>query len=156
MSRFYTINIQGTSFTATADLFNVAATSGMMFKLHQLEINAVSQTAVQELTVSIKRMTATVSNGTGGSSFTPLPFLSTDAASTITARVSDATTRATTSGSTSYLFPLAWNVLNGLIWVPAPEYRPSFSISQNLIIGLETAPSASLTTDAYIIVEELG
>jgi hypothetical protein len=153
MSRFYTVQFNAVTATAVQDLFNISATSGMAFKLHQLELGSDNQTAVGEVRVSIKRLTATVTNGTGGSSATMIPLLSTDSAATITGRTNDATTRASTSGSTSLLFELGWNLLNGLIFIPAPEYRPSFAISQNLLIGLETAPSSAII-DGYIILEE--
>lgn len=154
MSRFYTVQFNNVAITAAQDLFNVAATSGMAFKLHQLEISADSATTAAELRVSLQRWTATVTNGSGGSAPTPAPLLSTDSAATFTARTND-TTRSSNTGTKTILFEFGWNLLNGLIFVPAPEYRPSFAISQNMIIGLETAPGSSVTCDGYIVVEEL-
>jgi hypothetical protein len=153
MSRFYTIQFNAVTATAVQDLFNVAATSGMAFKLHQLELASDSATSSASVRVSIQRWTATVTNGSAGTAPTALPMLSTDAAATITARAND-TTRATNSGTKSVLFEMGWNLLNGLIFVPAPEYRPSFAISQNMIVGLETAP-ASTIIDGYAILEDI-
>jgi len=154
MARPYVIQFNNIAVTAAQDLFNIAATSGMAFVLHQFELNSESSSSAAELRVVIKRMTATVTNGSGGSVATISALASTDAAATVTGRTND-TTRATTSGSTTNLFPFGWNVLNGLLFCPPPEIRPTFGVSQNLLIGLETAPAASTTMDGYIVIEEL-
>lgn len=154
MSRPYVIQFNNVAVTAAQDLFNIAATSGMAFVLYQFELNSESSSAAAELRVIIKRLTATVTNGSGGSSATISPLYSTDGAATVTGRTND-TTRATTNGTTTNLFSFGWNVLNGLLFCPIPEIRPVFGLSQNLLIGLETAPGSSTTMDGYIVIEEL-
>lgn len=154
MSRPYVIQFNNISVSAAQDLFNIAATGSMAFVLYQFELNSESSSTAAELRVVLKRLTATVTNGSGGASATISPLSSTDAAATITGRTND-TTRATTTGSTTNLFPFGWNVLNGLLFVPPPELRPTFAPNQNLLIGLETAPGSATTMDGYVVIEEL-
>jgi hypothetical protein len=156
MARFYALQFNNVSVSAAQDLFAVRCGANIGIKLHQFELNSESSTAPAELRVIIKRMTATVTLGSGGSTNqTPSPLLSTDAACSITNAGLNNTGRATTSGSTTNLFPFGWNVLNGLLFVPAPEWRPSFAVNEALIIGLETAPGSATTMNAYIVIEEL-
>jgi hypothetical protein len=154
MARPYVIQFNNVAVTAAQDLFNIAATSGMAFILHQFELNSENSSSAAELRVVVKRLTATVTNGSGGGVATISPLAPTDAAATVTGRIND-TTRATTTGSTTNLFPFGWNVLNGLFFCPPPEIRPIFSISQNLLIGLETAPGTSTTMNGYVVIEEI-
>jgi hypothetical protein len=154
MARPYVIQFNNVAVTAAQDLFNIASTSGMAFVLHQLELNSESSSSAAELRVVIKRLTATVTNGSGGGAATISALSSTDATATVTGRIND-TTRATTSGSTTNLFSFGWNVLNGLLFCPPPEIRPTFGISQNLLIGLETAPGSSTTLNGYVVIEEI-
>jgi hypothetical protein len=155
MSRPYVIQFNNVSVSAAQDLFNVAATSGMSFMLHQFELNSENSSSAAELRVVIKRLTATVTNGSGGSAATISPIGSSlDTTATVTGRLND-TTRATTSGTTTNLFPFGWNVLNGLFFCPPPEIRPVFGLSQNMLIGLETAPASATTMNGYVVIEEL-
>lgn len=155
IGRIYTIPFSRVTITAVQDLWNAAATASMVFELHSINLGCESATAAEECAIQIKRMTATVTNGTGGASVTPVPNASTQAAATITCRCNDASTRATTSGSTTVLFSDTWQMTNGYVFQWAPEDRLQFSLSQNLIIGLETAPSASHVSSGVITVAEL-
>lgn len=152
--RIYTIPFTRISITATQDLWNVTATASMAFELHSINLGAEGAVSAEELSVQFKRMTATVTPGTSGAAVTPVPALSTNTAATITCRCND-TGRATTSGSTTALFSDTWQLANGYIYQWAPEDRPFFSLSQNLLIGLETAPSGAHVCSGVITVAEL-
>jgi hypothetical protein len=153
MSRFYAVQFANVTASAAQDLFSVLATANMAFKLCEFQLSADAATAVAELRLSIKRLPATVTVGSGGSAVTPQPMHSTTSAATITARAND-TTRATTSGTPVTLFSASINVLNGWQFLPPPEYRPAFAPSQALVIGMEVAPS-SVVFDAYAVLEEV-
>lgn len=156
MARVYSIIIDGVNVSAQQDLMNIAATANMAFTVIELDIESDNQSSVQQMAIVLKKMTATVTNGTGGSSFTPIPLLGSDAASTITARINDSSTRATTGGTTTKLESFSLNVLNGYnkVW-GLPEMRPVWRPSENLILGLETTPSTTFEMRAYLKVMEL-
>jgi hypothetical protein len=155
IGRIYTISFSKISVSSVQDLWNVAATSSMAFELHSINLGAEGVSAAEEVTISISRLTATVTNGTGGSSVTPASISPTQTGATVTARRNDSTTRASTSGSTTNLFYDTWQLTNGYIYQWAPEDRLQFSLSQNMIIGLETAPAASHNVSGSITVAEL-
>ena len=155
IGRIYTISFSKISVSLVQDLWNVAATSSMAFELHSINLGAEGATSAEEVTISIVKMTATVTNGTGGASVTPAPISSSQGGSTITARRNDSTTRASTNGTTTNLFYDTWQLTNGYIYQWAPEDRLQFSLSQNMIIGLETAPGAAHNVSGSITVAEL-
>ena len=154
IGRIYTISFQKISVSAAQDLFNVAATASMAFELHSINLGAEGVTAAEEVTIDISRLTATVTNGTGGAAVTPAPNASSQAGATITARRND-TGRATTNGTTTVLWNDTWQLTNGYVYQWAPEDRLQFGLSQNMIIGLETAPGAAHNVSATITVAEL-
>jgi len=155
MPRYYTLSFNNVSVSAAQDLFALKCTASIGITLHQFEINSESSSAPAELRVIIKRFGATVTLGSGGSTNqTPNPLMSTDTACSITTAGLNNTARATTNGTNVTLFSWGWNVLNGLLFVPAPEWRPSFAVSEGCIIGLETAPGSATTMDAYIVFSE--
>lgn len=154
MSRFYSIQFNNVSISAAQDLFSVLATSGMAFKLCEFQLSADASTTTSQLRLSIKRLPATVTVGSGGASCTVNPMSSTNAAATVTARSND-TSRATTNGTAATLFSASINVLNGWQFLPPPEYRPVIAPSQALVCGMEVAPSAATVFDAYAVLEEI-
>lgn len=154
MSRFYSIQFNNVTVSAAQDLFSVLSTANMAFKLCEFQLSADASNTTSELRLSIKRLPATVTVGSGGAACTVNALASTNAAATITARSND-TTRATTSGTAATLFSASINVLNGWQFLPPPEYRPSFAPSQGMVIGMEVAPGAATVFDAYAVLEEL-
>ena len=152
--RIYTIPFSKISISAAQDLWNVAATAGMAFELHSINLGAETATTAEEVSIQIKRLTATVTNGTAGAVVVPVPNPSSSTAATITCRCND-TGRGSTSGSTTVLFSDTWQLTNGYIYQWAPEDRPMFVLSQNLLIGLETAPAGAHVCSGIITVAEL-
>jgi hypothetical protein len=155
VGRIYTLSFQKISVSLAQDLFNVAATASMAFELHSINLGAETVTAAEEVTIDVTRMTATVTNGTGGATVTPAPTVSSQAGATITARRNDATTRATTSGTSTVMWTDTWQLTNGYVYQWAPEDRIQFNLSQNMIIGLDTAPGAAHNVSGSITVAEL-
>ena len=154
MGRLYTVEFNNVAISAAQDLFSILATSNMAFAVHAIELGQKTLTAWEAREVTIQRFPATVTQGSGGSSYTPAKLGPNDAAATLTAHVND-TTLATTSGSAAILFARAWELLNGFFWMPPPESRPIVAPGQALIVRLGTAPSASMTGSGYCVVEEL-
>lgn len=150
MSLPYYASFSGVTISAAQDLFNVAATSSVGFELAEFTICPDNVTTSAEVRLSIKRMTATVTNGSGGSAITWVKQNTSNTAAVLTGRMND-TTRATTTGSTTVFASVGMQLLNGYQFLPPPEHRPQLVASENLIIGLETAPASS-TWSGYIVV----
>lgn len=153
MSRVYTVQFNNIAVTAVQDLIGVYSGANMAFELHEIFIGQISATAIGNLRLSIKRMLATVTSGSGGSAPTPQKAINGDAAATVTARAND--TIQATATSTSVLRSDVFNVINGYLWLPAPDDRPIIAPSQALIVSLDTAPGASETMSGTATFREL-
>lgn len=161
MGRIYTVPYQGTVTAAgtDADLFALKPAAGKPIRLRGLKLcqwSEVGDAQEEGLRISIARMTATITDGSGGGSVTPVPVQGNTPASGFTARCND-TTVATTSGSTTIIEEFAWNVRNSPFetWWPDPDFAPDAKNAEGIIIRMQTtlADDASFAMTAYV--EEL-
>jgi len=104
--------------------------------------------------VRIRRVPATVTAGSGGSTPTPRRLNFGDAVATITAHAND-TTAMTSSGTIEDLLQDMAVFFNGFLFVATPREDIIIQPSQGLAINLPTAPSASTNMSWTAIVEEL-
>lgn len=117
----------------------------------------VSDAAEENLRITVRHMTATVTIGSGGSAVTPVanrPGTADIAAAGFTARCNDATV-ATTSGTSVIMEELAWNERN-TPWeryIPE-ELRPVAVQGEALIVRMESTPADDLTAELTFFVEE--
>lgn len=155
MSRIYYVAINAVAATAAQDIFEILPADDKPVVLHGFEISQSSDTDSEQLQVLVKRLPATVTSGTGGSSATIQKRISSDANASFAAEINN-TSRASTSTTAQPLFSIGWNVLSGCGMLLTPETRPIFVQGEALIIGLEGAPADSITLNGYLIVEELG
>jgi hypothetical protein len=132
--------------TAVQDIWNLFAGSSNGIQLHWLQATAASVTTAAQIRLRLKRGTATVTNGSGGS--TPAKNLVDDGdskASGSTVHAND-TTQATTSGNfTGFVEYFQWNVLLPFDYMPGPEDedRPTCSVSEALILDLPAVITAT-------------
>jgi hypothetical protein len=111
--------------------------------------------AEENIRITVNRLAATVTNGSGGSAVTPAPTDPADPAASFTARCND-TTVATTSGSTTLKEELGWNI-RSTPWeriIDEPD-RPVFRQGEALIIRLEDTPTDDITSVLTFLIEEL-
>lgn len=138
--------------TAVQDIFSVLAGSTKGIQLHHIHLEAASVTTAAEIRLRLKRGTATVTQGSGGTNVTPMIVDAGDTlASTAVAHVND-TTQATTSGNfTGYVIYFQWNVLLPFDYMPGPEDedRETGLVSQALILDLP-ATIVSTTMSGFI------
>src|SRR4051812_28729632 len=160
--REYTVSFENVAITAVQDLFNLAPAADKPIRLIGLTLSNVGGAAdagdAQEelLRLSIRRMTATVTNGTGGSTPTPVRKDIDDAAASFTSRCNDATTRATTTGTNDLWLPDGWNVrIPYAMWFPEDWHLESQATTQHVIIGLDTAPADSLSVSGCAFLREI-
>src|SRR5579872_5648704 len=132
--------------TTVQDIWSILAGASNGIQLHWLQCTASGVTTAAELRLRLKRGTATVTIGSGGS--TPTKNLVDDGdskASGSTLHAND-TTQATTSGNfTGYLEYFQWNVLLPFDYMPGPEDedRPACSVSEAWILDLPAVITAT-------------
>lgn len=152
MSRVYTIEFSGVSVTAVQDLLSIYTGGTIAAQLHAIQIGQITGTTVANLAISLKRLTGTITDGTGGTAVTPAPLDPGNAAATATARAND-TTQAT--GTVTTLMADVFNTVNGYLLQFAPDDRPIVGLSSALILSLNTAPGAAMTMSGTLTFEEL-
>jgi hypothetical protein len=152
--RTYTINFRAVSISAVQDLCAAYAGASMGIEVVSITLGQITQTSVEECQISIKRLPATVTAGTGGSAMTPTPDTDTDSAATFTARINDVT-QATSGGTVVYPHTDVWNEVNGYQWIFPERARPSCKLSEALIFSLDSAPAAGRTTNGSMKIREL-
>lgn len=152
--RVYTIEFDNVSVAAVQDALAVYAGSGMAFKVHEVTLGQITATSIGNLRLTLKRLPATVTAGSGGSTPTPRKLNNGDAAATVTAHAND-TTQATTSGTSQTLRGDIFNVINGFLYQPAPDDRPVIAPGQAFIVSLDSAPASAQTMSGTVTIEEL-
>lgn len=151
MSRMYSAVFEGVAVTAVQDLFEITAGNSSVI-IHAVSITNDSDETSQQLPFSIKRVTGTVTSGSGGSVVTPAKLNSNSAAASSTVEANN-TTRAT--GTIETIRRKSENVLNGAHWLFTPEERIVLSPSETMVVGLEAAPTASINLSGEMILEEI-
>lgn len=149
--RVYSVSFTNVSISAVQDLFSIINSASTTFELHEFAIYADAATTLAQLRVLIKRCTASWVIGSGGSAATFVRRKTKDSATSLTGRTND-TARAT--GTFETWVPKVVNELNGLEFLPAPEDRPCFNVSEQMVIGLEVAPGSATVFDGYCLIEE--
>lgn len=132
--------------TAVQDIFSLLAGTTKGIQLHHIHLEAASITTAAQIRLRLKRGTATVTQGSGGTAPTPGAVDAGDSlAATAVLRVND-TTQATTSGNfTGLIIYFQWNVLLPFDYMPGPEDedREKGLVSQALILDLPAVITAT-------------
>jgi hypothetical protein len=162
MGRIYSVVYTGTITTAGADtdLLSLQPADDRPCKLRGMllsQITEVGDTGEEGLRITIRRMGATFTVGSGGSAITAVASLQ-DSADTVwgfTARCND-TTVATTSGTNQVLVELGW--LNRMspyeMWFPDVPFAPKVKQGEGLVVKLETTLIDDMTGCFTFYVEE--
>lgn len=157
MGRIYTVSVSGTFANASGDtdLIEILPADDKPVKLRGFIIGQTSEVgdaAEEGLRLSILRLPATVTSG-NGSSTTPKPMDSADAAAGAACETIGATV-ATTSGTADTLVELAWNIRGSPYewWAPDDRFAPKAKQGEGLVVRLQTtvADDISGTFTAWI------
>jgi len=161
MSRIYTVVFQGTVTNAGGDQdwLEVLPADDKPVRLRGMkygQISEVADAAEEGLRISILRLPATVTSGSGGSAPTPAPLDSADVAAGFAAEVNN-TTIATTNGTIITLEELAWNIRNSPYetWWPDERFAPIVKQGEALIIRQQTTVADDITACLTFYLEEL-
>jgi hypothetical protein len=144
MGRIYSVSFSGTITNAggDTDLLEIVPADDKPVKLRGFSLaqtSEVGDTAEEGLRVSIIRLPATLTSGSGGSAATPAPMDSADAAAGCTCEVNN-TTVATTSSTAVVLAEYAWNIrISPMeIWFPDPAFAPKVKGAEGLVVRQQT------------------
>ena len=147
MSRIYTVSYQGTVTNAggDSDLLEILPADDKPVKLRGFLLSQTSEvgdTAEEGLRISVLRLPATVTSGSGGSAVTPAPMDSADTAAGASCECNN-TTVATTSSTAVTLAELGWNERNSPYewWAPDANYAPKAKQGEGIVVRMQTTPA---------------
>lgn len=159
MSRIYTVSYTGTLTAAggNADLLEILPADDKPVKLRGMYLSQSSElgdAAEESLRITIKRLAATVTSG-NGTSVTPAAMDSADAAAGFASECNGATI-ATTSGATTTLAEMAWNIRNSPLdmWFPDERFCPKAKQGEALVVRCEDTPADDITVELTFWIEE--
>lgn len=161
LGRLYVVQFTGVSVAAQQDLFYVKPAADKICVIEGVFVSNVGGAAdagdAQEELYSVELiyLPATVTAGTGGTAFTPVPKLVNDTAAGFTARVNDATTVATTSGTAVKRHSDGWNVRVPYVYLPLPEHRDIVANAAAIVFRLGSTPADAVTCNGTMLVREM-
>lgn len=164
MSRIYAIPFSGavTAAGTDTDLWSFQPADDKPIKLRGFtlgQISEVGDSAEEGLRITVKRLPATFTVGSGGNAVTAAAPIgsSGDTVWGFTARTND-TTVATTSGTAQVLDEFGWNERNSPYehWYPDVAFCPGAKEAQGLVIRMETTLADDFTFSGVAWVEEEG
>lgn len=157
MSRIYTVPFNGTLANAggDVDLVELLPADDKPVKLRGFKFGQTSElgdSAEEQLRISIMRLPATVTGGSGGSAVTPTPDDSAQTAAGCAAEANN-TTVATTNGSAVTLEEFSINIR-----APFETWWPDFAWKakqgEALVIRCQSTPADDLSAQWTAIIEE--
>lgn len=160
LGRLYVVEFHAVAITAQQDLFYLKPAADKPIWIEEAHIdvtggNADAGDAQEELyRIELIKLPATVTVGSGGSSFTPTPVMTNDAAAGFTARTND-TVVATTSGTALNMDSGGMNSRTEYKYLPLPEHRIPFANAQAIVLRLVTTPNDSVLVNGSMLVREL-
>lgn len=164
MGRIYAVPLSGTVTAAggDTDLFSLQPADDKPILLRGFKLGQISEvgdTAEEGLRITVKRLPATFTVGSGGSSVTAAAPMNSsgDTVWGFTARVND-TTVATSSGTVQVLDEVGWNERNTPceVWYPDSAYCPGAIQGQGIVVRMETTLADDMTFTGVAFVEEFG
>lgn len=163
MARIYSVSFEAVAVTAAQDFFEINPAANKPCRFVGLFLSQSSDTgdaAEEILRVSITRIPATFTTGSGGTAITEgtdgaWTVKATDQTAAFAAEVNN-TTIATSSATIQHIFAYQFNIRTGLeLWFP-PEVQPEFINGAAGVVRLLAAPTDSLTMSGTLFVSEEG
>lgn len=162
MPRIYSVPYSGTVTAAggDTDLFSLQPADDRPIKILEFtlgQISEVGDTQEEGLRITVRRMTATFTVGSGGSSISAAAPINDAGGSTwgFTARAND-TTVATTSGTNQVLDEVGWNERNTPCQIVYADIDrcPVAKQTEALVIRMETTLADDMTFTGRVVVQE--
>lgn len=137
--------------TAVQDIFSLKASASNGIQIHWIHLESTNVAAFP-CRMRLKRGTATVTQGSGGTIVTPAPLDINEIAAATVAHIND-TTQATTNGAFTTLAGFQWDTILPWDFLPPPEARPGCTVSQGLVLDLP-AIIAGVTISGFMAFSE--
>jgi len=161
MGRIYAVPYTGTIATnsgAACDLIEILPADDKPIKLRGWALSQSSEVgdaAEENLRISVVRLGATVTSGSGGSAVTPVPMDSADAAAGFAAECNN-TSVATSSGTTTVIEEYGWNERNTPYehWYPDERFCPKAKQGEALVVRRQSTLADTITAELTFWVEE--
>lgn len=155
MSRIYTATFKFVTIAAAQDLISLKGSTGKVCRLRRawLSMNDTGIQTAQGLRLNVKYASATLTQGSGGSTPTPRPLDPGDPAASFTAHAND-TTPATTSGAFTDLNPDGGHNYGGFN-LPFRD-GPVFGLNEGIVFELNSTVSGTCNFSGGVEVEEFG
>lgn len=157
MGRRYVVAFSAVAVTTVIDFFEIKAASTKPLKLLAVKISQnteVGDAQSEQLHILVKRAAGSYTSGSAGTTPTPVPLISGDAAASFTCEANNTTQASAGTGTLTTLLADADHVQAGWNYLPTPETLITCQAAEALVISLGTAPADSITFNGYAIVEE--
>lgn len=159
--RIFTVPWTGTVTNAggNTDLWEILPADDRPCRIRGIRFGQTSETgdaAEESVRISVIRMRATVTSGSGGSAGAPEQVDLAAQAPTFASETNN-TTVATTSGDTEIVEELAWNIRATPyeVWYPDPDFAPMAVQGEGLLIRLQSTVTDDVTFAGTLWVEEV-
>jgi hypothetical protein len=140
--------------TAVQDILSIKSGSATCVEVHYIELNAAGVTSPAEIRLRMKRMTGTLTAGSGGSAPSINAMDDGDSkAANATVRAND-TTQASATTATNLGLYWQWNVLLPFQYLPAPENRLMIQAAEQLVLDLPAVIATAITMSGFILWRE--
>lgn len=155
MSRIYSVTFENVSVSAAQDLVQIKGASNKVLRILRRWVNATDTSIPtgQMLRLRERVLPATVTDGSGGSTPTPVKHDQGDAAASFTA-LANSTTQATTNGTAVVIYATGCHVYNGFDDVH--DEPPTVIPTASYVFELLGAPSGTVHLSGGVEVEEIG
>lgn len=155
MRGMYSAVFAGVSVSVAQDLFELTASADTPIIIHRIEIGQDTDETSQQSVIKLTRSTSGSTSGSGGSTATPVKLGGTgDVAADTVVEINNTT--ALSGGTSVQIGRRSFNWLNGFVFAPTPEERPTISCGERFTVNLPTAPSSALTVSGEIVFEEMA
>lgn len=138
---------------ALQDFFEILAPSNAPVKLLRLNISQNVGETSETLDIVVKKVTGAPTSGSGGTTVTAVPARS-DITRAFAGTVEINNTTELTGGTQSEFWQESFNVLAGYEWRATPEDAIECGPSERIVVGLLTAPGASMQMNGLVVIEE--
>lgn len=160
MGRKYSVSYNGTLTNAggDSDLLELLPADDKPVRLLGMvfgQTSEVGDAAEEAIRISVLRLPATVTSGSGGSAVTPAPVDSADVAAGVAAECNN-TTVATTSSTAVALAEIAWNLRASPFdfWWPDPSLAPKAKQGEGLVVRCQTTVADDVSICVTFFLEE--
>lgn len=152
--RIYSVVFKAVTVAAAQDLFMIKASATNGLALRRASISASGVTSAAEITLLLKRLPATVTNGSGGSAPTIRRVSDRNAATALSSARANDTSGATSGGTIEELAAWNWNVLQEFLEVPPTDgERWECDQSEALALCVTGSPASTVLSGTFVFQE---